>query len=224
MAWQPGGTKAKWWIWKAGEECLAAPASPVQLAGHSTAAQYESSGNCKREIIASLWDGSFPKLQLATRLAGERRRKKCFPAALKSQEISAVQKWLWICFYVLKLYFIVSFPPCWILWGGTQATWLLTVQFKCVCQLHCALSGWKSSFHVFYSLLCSFHKISGLICFCENENLSLENFLGYSLVLLNFWILYSDRILVSPGICTIFPVALSKMPLPVQVMTGTMPS
>lgn len=39
-----------------------------------------------------------------------------------------------------------------MLWGGTGVTWLLTVQFKCVCQL----SGWKSSFHVFYSPLLLF--------------------------------------------------------------------
>lgn len=91
-----GGTEAKWAILEPGEEVP--QAVTVQLTGHRAAAQYENPGNCKRGIIASQWDGckesSLPKLQLASRLAGEGRRKKCFPATLKSQEIYSVKKWL----------------------------------------------------------------------------------------------------------------------------------
>lgn len=76
---------------------------------------------------------------------------------------------------------------------------------------------------VFYSLLYCFPKISGLISFREKEKLLLKTSLclqsQHSLVLLNFWILFSDVMLVSLRACMVFSFLLSKkVPSPVETI------
>lgn len=63
--------------------CRREPGCHRQLpAARRAQAPHENLGSCKREITASHWDGwkegSFPKLQLAGRLAGEGEGKSAF--------------------------------------------------------------------------------------------------------------------------------------------------
>lgn len=76
---------------------------------------------------------------------------------------------------------------------------------------------------VFYSLLYCFPKISRLISFWEKEKLLFKTSLflqsQHNLVLWNFWILFSDVMLISLRPCMVFSFLLSKkVPLPVETI------
>lgn len=95
--------------------CRREPGCHRQLpAARRAQAPDENLGNCKREITASLWDGqkegSFPKLQLAGRLAGREKEKVLFCCLEVARNTCSAKVAMNMLLLLKILFYCILFP------------------------------------------------------------------------------------------------------------------